>query len=145
MRCKSFSYGFRGVRIPRYCCKHLLEESNAHSINVLERLSKTSLAYNSGPLATTSRKVAPSSSHYGSSGWAAAWPRLGRALRIAPLSRQTETKRVWHSPRFPSRPAILLRPPFCSFYQDRLVFSRFAPVKKKTSRSRQKGKKHEIR
>src|SRR5450755_666306 len=75
----------------------------------------------------------------------AAWPRLGRALRTAPVSCQTNPNRVWHSPRFHSRPATLFRPPFCPFHQYRLVFSRCALVKKKTSRYRQKGKKHEIR
>ena len=33
----------------------------------------------------------------------AAWPRLGRAFRTAPVSRQTKPKCVWHSPRFHSR------------------------------------------
>ena len=54
----------------------------------------------------------------------AAWPRLGRAFRTAPVSRQTNPNPVWHSPRFHSRPATLLRPPFCPFRQCRLVFSR---------------------
>jgi len=44
----------------------------------------------------------------------AARPRLGRAFRTAPVSRQTNTNRVWHSPRFHSRPATLPRPPFKS-------------------------------
>ena len=39
----------------------------------------------------------------------AAWPRLGRAFRTAPVSRQTHPNPVWHSPRFHSRPATLLR------------------------------------
>lgn len=56
-----------------------------------------------------------------------------------------KTKAVCHEPRFHSRPATLFRPPFCPFHQYRLVFSRCALVKKKTSRYRQKGKKHEIR
>jgi hypothetical protein len=36
----------------------------------------------------------------------AAQPRLGRALRTAPVSRQTKPKPVCHSPRFHSHPAI---------------------------------------
>src|ERR1022692_4646506 len=75
----------------------------------------------------------------------AAWPRLGWAFRTAPVSRQTNPNRVWHSPRFHSRPATLRRPPFCPFHQYRLVFSRCALVKKKKNRYRQKRKKHEIR
>src|SRR5580698_8970280 len=54
----------------------------------------------------------------------AAWPRLGRAFRTAPVSRQTNPNPVWHSPRFHSRPATLLRPPFCPFRRFRLVSSR---------------------
>ncbi len=54
----------------------------------------------------------------------AAWPRLGRAFRTAPVSRQTKPNSVWHSPRFHSRPATLLRPPFCSLSPFRLVSSR---------------------
>jgi hypothetical protein len=54
----------------------------------------------------------------------AAWPRLGRAFRTAPVSRQTNPDPVWHSPRFHSRPATLPRPPFCPFHRSRLVSSR---------------------
>src|ERR1017187_8087662 len=54
----------------------------------------------------------------------AAWPRLGRAFRTAPVSRQTKTNPVWHSPRFHSRPTTLLRPPFCPLSPFRLVSSR---------------------
>ncbi len=72
------------------------------------------------------------------------WTPLGRgsdgALRTAPLSRQTNPNRVWHSPRFPSRPATLLRPPFCPFARVALFFLAAALVKEKTSRHRQKGK-----
>jgi hypothetical protein len=70
----------------------------------------------------------------------AAWPRLGRAFRTAPVSRQTKPNRVWHSPRFHSRPATLLRPPFCPFAHVVLFFLAAALVKEKTSRHRQKGK-----
>src|SRR5271169_408052 len=80
-----------------------------------------------------------------SSGWAAARPRLGRAFRTAPVSRQTNPNRVWHSSRFHSRPATLLRPPFCPFHRSALFLPAAAQVKKETSRKRQKGKKHEIR
>jgi hypothetical protein len=75
----------------------------------------------------------------------AAWPRLGRAFRTAPVSRQTNPNRVWHSPRFHSRPATLLRPPLCPFHRSALFPPAAALVKKETSRKRQKGKKHEIR
>src|SRR5713226_6342820 len=85
------------------------------------------------------------SSTASSSGWAAAWPRLGRAFRTAPVSRQTNPNPVWHSPRFHSRPATLLRPPFCPFHRSVLFLPAAAQVKKETSRKRQKGKKHEIR
>src|SRR5208337_4716337 len=74
----------------------------------------------------------------------AAWPRLGRAFRTAPVSRQTNPNPVWHSPRFHSRPATLLRPPFCPFHRSALFLPAAAQVKKETSRKRQKGKKHEI-
>ena len=80
-----------------------------------------------------------------SSGVDSAWPRLGRAFRTAPVSRQTKTNAVWHSPRFHSRPATLLRPPFCPFHRSALFLSAAAQVKEETSRNRQKGKKHEIR
>src|SRR5580704_16168523 len=73
-----------------------------------------------------------------SSGWAAAWPRLGRAFRTAPVSRQTNPNPVWHSPRFHSRPATLLRPPFCPFHRSALFLPAAALVKKETSRKRQK-------
>src|SRR5580658_9397031 len=76
---------------------------------------------------------------------AAARPRLGRAFRTAPVSRQTNPNPVWHSPRFHSRPATLLRPPFCPFHRSVLFLPAAAQVKKETSRKRQKGKKHEIR
>src|ERR1017187_10245801 len=66
--------------------------------------------------------------------------RLGRAFRTAPLSRQTNPTRFWHSPRFHSRPANLLRPPFCPFARVGLFFLAAALVKEKTSRHRQKGK-----
>jgi hypothetical protein len=69
----------------------------------------------------------------------AAWPRLGRAFRTAPVSRQTNPNRVWHLPRFHSRPATLLRPPFCPFARVVLFFLAAALVKEKTSRHRQKG------
>jgi len=75
----------------------------------------------------------------------AAWPRLGRAFRTAPVSRQTNPNPVWHSPRFHSRPATLLRTPFCPFHRSALFLPAGALVKKETSRNRQKGKKHEIR
>src|SRR5271170_3448270 len=75
----------------------------------------------------------------------AARPRLGQAFRTAPVSRQTNPNRVWHSPRFHSRPATLLRPPFCPFHRSALFLPAAALVKKETSRKRQKGKKHEIR
>src|SRR5580704_10939200 len=80
-----------------------------------------------------------------SSGWAAAWPRLGRLFRTAPVSRQTNPNPVWHSPRFHSRPATLLRPPFCPFHRSALFLPAAALVKEETSRKRKKGKKHEIR
>src|SRR5439155_8719758 len=70
----------------------------------------------------------------------AAWPRLGRSFRTAPISRQTNPNSVWHSPRFHSRPATLPRPPFCPFARVALFFLAAAQVKEKTSRHRQKGK-----
>src|SRR6266446_9754172 len=75
----------------------------------------------------------------------AAWPRLGRAFRTAPVSRQTNPNPVWPSPRFHSRPASLLRPPFCPFHRSALFLPAAAQVKKETSRKRQKGKNNEIR
>src|SRR5256885_16591820 len=54
-------------------------------------------------------------------------------------------KAVWHSPRFPSRPATLLRAPFRPFARVALFFLAAAQVKEKTSRHRQKGKIIEIR
>src|SRR5580658_9855929 len=75
----------------------------------------------------------------------AAQPRLRRAFRTAPVSRQTTPYPVWHSPRFHSRPATLLRPPFCPFHRSALFLPAAALVKEETSRKRQKGKKHEIR
>src|SRR6202023_3456795 len=89
--------------------------------------------------------VASRSFHFGLLRVDAAWPRLGRAFRTAPVSRQTNPKPVWHSPRFHSRPATLLRTPFCPFYRSALFLPATAQVKKETSRKRQKGKKHEIR
>src|ERR1700729_1566081 len=47
------------------------------------------------------------------------------------------TVRTW---RFHSRPAALLRPPFCPFIRVALFFLAAAPVKEKTSRHRQNGK-----
>src|ERR1700722_1936498 len=75
----------------------------------------------------------------------AARPRLGRAFRTAPVSRQTNPHPVWHSPRFHSRPATLLRPPFCPFPRSALFLPAAAQVKEETSRKRQKGKDNEIR
>src|SRR5208337_3928446 len=66
----------------------------------------------------------------------AAQSRLGRAFWTAPLSRQTDPNRVWHSPRFHSRPATLLRPPFCPFHRSVLFLPAAAQVKKETSRKR---------
>src|ERR1035438_8705677 len=60
--------------------------------------------------------------------------RLGRAVRAAPLLRQTKTNRLLHSPR------PTLRPPFCPFARVGLFFLAAAQVKEKTSRHRQKGK-----
>ena len=70
------------------------------------------------------RKASPSFSHCALFRVDAAWPRLGRAFRTAPVSRQTNPNPVWHSPRFHSRPATLLRSPFCPFRRSRLVSSR---------------------
>src|ERR1039458_10820521 len=75
----------------------------------------------------------------------AASPRLGRAFRTAPVSRQTKPNRVWHSPRFHSRPATLLRPPFCPFHQYRLFFFPLAPVEEKKKRYPQKREKQKNR
>jgi hypothetical protein len=75
----------------------------------------------------------------------AARPRLARAFRMAPVSRQTNLKPVWHSPRSHSRPATLPRTPFCPFHRSALFLPAAAQVKEETSRKRQKGKKHEIR
>ena len=97
------------------------------------------------PTFNLKRKATPSLSHYALLRVDAAWPRLGRAFRTAPVSRQTNPNRVWHSPRFHSRPATLLRPPFCPFHRSALFLPAAAQVKKETSRKRQKGKKHEIR
>ena len=72
----------------------------------------------------------------------AARPRLGRALRTAPVSRQTvNPKAVCHEPRFPSRPATLPRPPFCPLPRSALFFPAAAQVKKKTSRKRREREK----
>ena len=71
----------------------------------------------------------------------AAWPRLGRAFRTAPVSRQTNPNPVWHSPRFHSRPATLLRAPFCPLLRSGLFFPAAAQVKKKTSRKRREREK----
>src|SRR5467141_1054277 len=76
---------------------------------------------------------------------AAAQPRLGRAFRTAPVSRQTKPNPVWHSPRFHSRPATLLRTLFCPFHRSALFLPAAALVKEETSRKRQKGKNNEIR
>ena len=70
----------------------------------------------------------------------AAWPRLGRAFRTAPVSRQTNPNPVWHSPRFHSRPATLLRPPFCPFHRSALFLPAAAQVKKKQAGNGRKGK-----
>ena len=85
-------------------------------------------------------KATPSSFHCVLFRVDAAWPRLGRAFRTAPLSRQTKPDCVWHSPRFHSRPTTLPRPPFSSFARVGLFFLAAAQVKEKTSRHRQKGK-----
>src|SRR5260370_37513362 len=98
--------------------------------------------YRSG---TLEGRAAPSFPTTASFGGAAACPRLGRAFRTAPVSRQTNPNLVWHSPRFHSRPATLLRPPFCPYHRSALFLPAAAQVKKETSRKRQKGKKHEIR
>jgi|SRR5580704_996343 hypothetical protein len=63
------------------------------------------------------RKATPSSFHCA----LFRWTPLGRAFRTAPVSRQTNPNRVWRSPRFHSRPATLLRPPFCFFDRSALV------------------------
>ena len=70
----------------------------------------------------------------------AASPRLGRAFRTAPVSRQTNPNPVWHSPRFHSRPATLLRPPFCPFHRSALFLPAAAQVKKKQAGNGRKGK-----
>ena len=75
----------------------------------------------------------------------AARPRLGRAFRTAPVSRQTNPNPVWHSPRFHSRPATLLRSPFCPFRRSVLFLPAAAQVKEETSRNGRKGKNNEIR
>src|SRR6202790_2266062 len=56
-----------------------------------------------------------------------------------------KARAVCHSPRVHSRPATLLRSPFCPFHRSALFLPAAALVKKETSRKRQKGKKHEIR
>ena len=68
----------------------------------------------------------------------AAQPRLPRAFRMAPFSRQTNLNPVWHSPRSHSRPATLPRTPFCPFYRPALFLPAAAQVKEETSRERQK-------
>ena len=71
----------------------------------------------------------------------AAWPRLGRAFRTAPISRQTDPNPVWHSPRFHSRPATLLRPPFCPFHRSVLFLPAAAqrnPIRSKNICGQQK-------
>jgi len=71
----------------------------------------------------------------------AASSRLGRAIRTAPVARQTKANRVWHEPRFLSRPATLPRAPFSlSPFPPRFVPLPLL-VKDKPSRKRQKGKK----
>ena len=52
-------------------------------------------------------------------------------LRTAPVSRQAKPNRVWHSPRFHSCPATLLRTPFCPFASVVLFFLAVALVKEK--------------
>jgi hypothetical protein len=59
-------------------------------------------------------------------------------------SRQTTPNTVWHSPRSHSRPATLLRPPFCPFHRSALFLPAAAQVKEETSRRRQKGKDDHI-
>src|SRR5882724_8052742 len=54
----------------------------------------------------------------------AARPRLGRASRTAPVSRQTNPNPVWHEPRFHSRPATLPPGSVRPFHPFRLVLSR---------------------
>jgi len=73
-----------------------------------------------------------------SSGWTGVSDCAGFAPNHKP-------KAVCHEPRFHSRPATLLRPPFCPFHRSALFLPAAAQVKKETSRKRQKGKKHEIR
>src|SRR5580658_2221792 len=75
----------------------------------------------------------------------AAWPRLGRAFRTAPVSRQTNPNRVWHSPRFPSRPATLPPAFVLSLRPCRLVFPRCRSGERKNKPTPAEGKKHEIR
>jgi hypothetical protein len=60
------------------------------------------------PSSNPKRKATPIFPHFGLLRVDAASPRLGRAFRAAPVSRQTYRPRaVWHSPRFHSRPATL--------------------------------------
>src|SRR5208282_2201628 len=77
------------------------------------------------------------------------WAPLGRGsdgrFGLRRFRAKLTPKHVWHSPRFHSRPATLLRPPFCPFHRFALFLPAAAQVKKETSRKRQKGKKHEIR
>src|ERR1035437_470561 len=72
------------------------------------------------------------------------WAPLGRGsdgrFGLRPVRAKPKTHYVGHSPRFRSRPATLLRPPFCPFARVALFFLAAALVKEKTSRHRQKGK-----
>src|SRR5204862_5539039 len=58
--------------------------------------------------------------------------RLGRAFRTAPITRQTESNRVWHAPRLHSRPATLPRGSVRLFLRSVLFCPAAAPVKDKT-------------
>src|SRR5579863_6660962 len=91
------------------------------------------------------RRATPSFPTASSSGWAP----LGRGsdghfgLRRF-RAKRTPTAFGTHR-AFSSRPATLLRPPFCPFHRSALFLPAAALVKEETSRKRQEGKKHEIR
>src|ERR1700691_4021142 len=126
-----------------------LQHSSPHVTRPLKCATQNSLLFQHLPSSTTyirsKRKASPSFFHCALSRVGAAWPRLGRAFRTAPVSRQTKPNRVWHSPRFPSRPATLLPASVLSLRPCRLVFPRCRSGERKNKPTPAEGKKHEIR
>ena len=80
-------------------------------------------------------------SHYGShpGGRRLAAARTG-VSDCAGFAPNHKPKAVCHEPRYHSRPATLLRTPFCPFHRSALFLPAAAQVKKETSRNGRKGK-----